>query len=139
MLKGLPIGLVLGAILAFALLRAVEARRDPGVGKTAAGEASPAGASQESEALKRELAALGESMESFAESVAVQAAQHEEDQTGAGDHRNGPESGGCRPGRIDREWQGDDADRVRDRHLRGELGDAMKTKRSNDRQNEGGG
>lgn len=64
MLKGIPIGLLAGSLLAFALFRAVEARRGPsaaaGVAEgPVAGTAAPAvGATDEEQALETEKAAL---------------------------------------------------------------------------------
>ena len=42
MFKGLPIGLILGAVLAFALFRAVEKHQKPDSSKDAAAAAAPA-------------------------------------------------------------------------------------------------
>ncbi|MEK7468391.1 MAG: hypothetical protein AAB074_13360 [Planctomycetota bacterium] len=60
MLKGLPIGLVIGALLAFVLFRAVEARRDDASASASkSASATAAGpANAEAEALKGELAKL---------------------------------------------------------------------------------
>jgi hypothetical protein len=60
MLKGLPIGLVLGALLAFVLFRAVEARRDNGTGPSAKSSAAPgaAAAGQETDPHRAEVSAL---------------------------------------------------------------------------------
>ena len=60
MLKGLPIGLVLGALLAFVLFRAVEARRDTAGAKGSNAAAVPvtAASNPEADALKVEVAKL---------------------------------------------------------------------------------
>ncbi|MCE9583529.1 MAG: hypothetical protein K8T20_13670 [Planctomycetes bacterium] len=60
MLKGIPIGLLMGAILAFVLFRVVEAKRDarPAMPVASAG-AGQAATSPESDALKTEISSLG--------------------------------------------------------------------------------
>jgi hypothetical protein len=60
MLKGIPVGLVLGAILAFVLFRAVEARRNGSAATpvAVAGAGQP-GTSPEGDALKGEISTLG--------------------------------------------------------------------------------